>query len=427
MLSVVIPTRNRARILDLTLAALDRQTLDAAALQVIVVDDGSTDGTRALLKRPRPYAIERIPHVHEGYRLAALRNRGWRRSRAARVAFLDDDVVPGPAWAQRLVEQEAPLVIGRMFGLWGGPREDARAKEACANLSTGRRVEIGRLSDDPRERVAAAWPRSAYRAQPWALGWTGNLSVTRKLLELTQGFDESFIGYGDEDIEFCFRLWRRQVRFHFEPQAWAVHYPAWRKTSRGPARMRNRRRFLRKFPQLPVELLFLTTTTGHAQHWDLVSGLFGADLVPDFNDKRYQPLVKGLADRAGARPLVIGSAALAAMLPNARALDLHPPRWPPGQAKSDQLWLLGVATPFPAKTFSSAVITEVWRALPVSYRAALLHEAWRVARNVVILDTGHVPRTRPPDWSGESAARAFELANEGRHERVLSASGRERN
>ncbi len=90
--SVVIPTRNHVQLLQRLLGSLGEQTLPASDVEVIVVDDGSTDSTREFLRAARfPFVL----HVIENERVGPprARNAGLARASAPIVACMDDDVV----------------------------------------------------------------------------------------------------------------------------------------------------------------------------------------------------------------------------------------------------------------------------------------------------------------------------------------------
>lgn len=100
--SVVIPTRNRCSFLQRSLrAALNQEEVD---VEVVVVDDGSTDGTADWLAAHRPERVRVVRH-EEAAGQAQARNAGIRECRGQWVAFLDDDDVwsPGKLRAQREV------------------------------------------------------------------------------------------------------------------------------------------------------------------------------------------------------------------------------------------------------------------------------------------------------------------------------------
>src|SRR5881394_1714601 len=98
-ISVVLPTYNRSESLRRTLASLERQTFPAAKFEVIVVDDGSTDGTASVAAEfagRGPMKVEYVRGSHEGP--GASRNLGVSRARGGIVAFIEDDVLPEPDW-----------------------------------------------------------------------------------------------------------------------------------------------------------------------------------------------------------------------------------------------------------------------------------------------------------------------------------------
>lgn len=96
LFSVIIPTYNRASMVVEAVRSVLEQTIDG--VEIVVVDDGSTDGTREAL---RPFA-DRIRYVYqENAGVAAARNRGIAESRGELLAFLDSD----DSFAPRMLEQ----------------------------------------------------------------------------------------------------------------------------------------------------------------------------------------------------------------------------------------------------------------------------------------------------------------------------------
>ncbi len=93
-LSVVIPTRDRRRVLEETLTALDHQEGLPGPIEVIVVDDGSTDGTDDWLQGAAFEGFDLHPLVLDQGGPARARNRGIDVATAARVLLLGDDTVP---------------------------------------------------------------------------------------------------------------------------------------------------------------------------------------------------------------------------------------------------------------------------------------------------------------------------------------------
>src|SRR5438105_3126712 len=111
--SIVIPTFNRRDRLVRVLDALDRQTADPKSFEVVVVDDGSKDGTFELVRdQRRAYEIRAIRQENGGP--ARARNTGVDAASGELLIFIDDDVVPAPELVQehlRSHEAEKDVVV----------------------------------------------------------------------------------------------------------------------------------------------------------------------------------------------------------------------------------------------------------------------------------------------------------------------------
>jgi glycosyltransferase involved in cell wall biosynthesis len=120
VVSVVVPTFNRADLLGETLQSILAQTL--RDLELIVVSDGSTDGTRAVVEGLGDPRVQFIEQANSGGP-AGPRNRGVRAARGKYVAFCDDDDLWLPEKLERqvaLMERESDIALsyteGENFG-----------------------------------------------------------------------------------------------------------------------------------------------------------------------------------------------------------------------------------------------------------------------------------------------------------------------
>jgi glycosyltransferase involved in cell wall biosynthesis len=207
-ISVVIPSFERRTVLAEVLAALEAQR-DAPPFEVVVVDDGSRDGTAEWLRSLAPALPFRL--LEQSNRgPAAARNRGVAAATAERVAFLGDDTVPDPDWlaahaaAHRARPGETVAVVGRID--W---HARMRATRFLRHINE-RGLQFGfALIEDP-ERV------------PFNFFYTSNVSLAREAL-LAEPFDERFPYPAWEDIEASYRLSRRGLRLVYEPRARVAH------------------------------------------------------------------------------------------------------------------------------------------------------------------------------------------------------------
>jgi GT2 family glycosyltransferase len=209
-ITVVVASYNRRAGLERLLRALAEQTYPADRFEVVVVDDGSTDGTTELLRSIAvPYALRSFSQANNGP--AAARNLGVEHARGSLIVFLDDDVVPVP---RLLVAHEA------------------------AHGYTMDHVVTGPMLPPPPDWHQPAWDRwdAAHLQQQYEAMlsgqfecsqrqfFTANASVHRQLFRAVGGFDTQF--RRAEDMELAWRMSRHGARFVFEPGAEVVHYAA---------------------------------------------------------------------------------------------------------------------------------------------------------------------------------------------------------
>jgi len=211
--SVVIATRNRARALTRCLAAIARMD-GSVPFETIVVDNGSSDDTRASVERASG-GLRDVNYLFEPEPGASrARNRGIEAVRAPFLVFLDDDAEPTPGWLQALhrafAETDAAAV--------GGP--------ILARFEVEPPPWLGGLL-----RVLSAQDfggtRRAIDGEPYLFG--GNLAVRRDDLAKIGGFDETlgpragafFLG---EDTDICERLLDEGRSLLYEPAAIVYHW-----------------------------------------------------------------------------------------------------------------------------------------------------------------------------------------------------------
>jgi glycosyltransferase involved in cell wall biosynthesis len=217
-LSIVVPTLNRRDSVLRLLGALHAQTAPPSAFEVIVVVDGSTDGTLdAVRAHAAPYAVRAIDLPRSGR--ARARNEGVRVAAGEVVLFLDDDMEPAPALvAEHLAGHAAPDVLGVVGAVPLVVPPDAPPIVRYRAGAFSRKLD-----------------RLATRRDRLAFGdvYSGNLSVRRDRLLDAGGYDEAFDAYGHEDYELALRLGRDGGRFVYSADALANQY--YDKTLRGLA------------------------------------------------------------------------------------------------------------------------------------------------------------------------------------------------
>lgn len=199
-ISVIVPTHNRREYLRLCLDSLERQMAPPQTFEVVVVIDGSTDGTVEMLSEASPpFSLDVVVQPRRG--VSAARNAGAGRARAPLFLFIDDDVAASPS-----------LVSAHV-----------RAHRARTGIVGVGQIEprVAADADGFVRRRADAWrghcARLAHRPLSYVDAYGGNLSIERGAFEQVGGFATDL--EVENDFEFAYRLARAGAEFVFVPNA----------------------------------------------------------------------------------------------------------------------------------------------------------------------------------------------------------------
>jgi GT2 family glycosyltransferase len=196
--SIVVPTYGRPALIKQCLNSLLRQNFDHTAYEVIIVDDGPHEATRAavmecisLHKSPAPrviYVASPGPHGP-----AAARNHGWRSAAGQYIAFTDDDTIASPKWLQNGLDAFSSDVKA----VWG-------------------KIHM------PFDGIPTDYERDA-KGLETAEFVTANCFCTKAALEEIGGFDEQFKFAWREDSDLYFRLLNLPGSIVHAPEALITH------------------------------------------------------------------------------------------------------------------------------------------------------------------------------------------------------------
>jgi glycosyltransferase involved in cell wall biosynthesis len=197
-ISIVIPTFNSAKVLGKCLESLTNQTVGREKYEVIVVDDGSNDGTKDVVAK---YPVTYIYQQNSGP--AVARNNGVRRAEGDIILFTDADCEPQPNWVDEMIKpMNDPQVVG-VKGIY-----KTRQKEPIARL-----VQIE--YEHKYERMKKF--KYIDFIDTYSAGYRKD--IFRKY----GGFDERYPKASVEDQEFSFRLSRDGHKMVFNPEAVVYH------------------------------------------------------------------------------------------------------------------------------------------------------------------------------------------------------------
>jgi GT2 family glycosyltransferase len=198
VVSVAISTHQRAHLLGRLVSALEEQTLPHDSFEVVIVDDGNSDGTDAVLQDlVRGSSLHLcVLRLDANCGPAVGRNLAWRHARAPIIAFTDDDCVPTPGWLE----------------------------SGVAAIRGGRRVVVGRTMPAPDQAHLLREPFTRTMKVTDARWFaTCNVFYRREDLERVGGFDEGFPTPGGEDTDLGIRVCAAGVDSVFSEDALVHH------------------------------------------------------------------------------------------------------------------------------------------------------------------------------------------------------------
>jgi GT2 family glycosyltransferase len=199
--SVIVPTRNGAARLPLLLEALDRQTVPDGTFELVVVDDGSTDGTVEVVGT-RSYA--RAIRNSRTPGSPGATNSGILAARAATLAFTDDDTIPAPDWIATGIQAVAETPSAAIGGHIDVPLPP--------EPSPSELMDLGRGYLNQRHYVDSGFAATA------------NLWLRRTLIDRVGLFDERFKAQA-HDTDFGARLEASGAALRYERSLVVEHPP----------------------------------------------------------------------------------------------------------------------------------------------------------------------------------------------------------
>ena len=212
--SVVIPTFNRLTGLQRVVAAVSEQVWPeplAAVPEILVVDDGSSDGTWSWLQTQAGAGTLRALR-QENSGPARARNLGAREATGEVVLFLGDDTVPQPGWLVAHLEEHRLFSDGAPIAVVGYTTFPTTHDTPFLRFINEFGAQFGyQLIEHPH-------------GVPFKFFYTSNISLRRRELVDRGGFREDFPAAAWEDIEFAYRACADGMTLHYQPRARVLHH-----------------------------------------------------------------------------------------------------------------------------------------------------------------------------------------------------------
>lgn len=232
-ISIQICTYNRANLIVKALDALFKQDYPKDKYEIVLVDDGSTDGTAEAVKALNPPC--KFTYLHqENSGLSTGRNKGIKAASGEIILFVDDDIMASEELLSEHMKSH---------------------RESPHSVVRGWVNHVDNLEEPGKQ------PKFTMQDISTAFFWTSNVSVAKKYLEEAGLFDERFKEYGWEDLELGLRLKSLGLQLKYNRNAIVYHYKSrWKKSdlprllAQAQSKGRTAVIFLEKHPTMRVKM-----------------------------------------------------------------------------------------------------------------------------------------------------------------------------
>ncbi|MCP4583343.1 MAG: glycosyltransferase [candidate division Zixibacteria bacterium] len=203
--SIIIPVRNQKKSLLAAMFALKRQIKKPRTFELVICDDGSTDGTDQAIRKLKYPLFFKYFRNDPPLGRSANRNSGFDRSAGEHLIFFDGDMVPVDGYITAMLADIKSDTV--KLGSAQAPPDEKQGRLERYLYSRGRYDHMG-------EDVSL----------PGRLFTSNNFLISRENFKKVGGFDIEFKGWGGEDIDFGLKLEDLGVKLKNVPEAITYHY-----------------------------------------------------------------------------------------------------------------------------------------------------------------------------------------------------------
>ena len=233
-LSIIIVAFNQHHELKNTITGVALQIKQNPNIkaELIIIDNGSSPPVDTIINANAfdfPLACVRRSFVEQNFRPASARNIGIKKSKGELIIFIDGDCIPGPFFLKEhfnaLKKSVAPVVtLGHRIFIDGKNITTNRVNNAHCDLSFVTEIKSSSNYFLLKDRRLNELIAIDSHPMPFNCCHGCNVGVRKMDVENIVEFDEHFDGFwGYEDIDFCYRLWRRGAKILYVCEAYVYH------------------------------------------------------------------------------------------------------------------------------------------------------------------------------------------------------------
>lgn len=396
--SIIVPTYNRCALLEKTLISLMQQDKKNIMVEILIIDDGSTDNTKLMVDEYKK-KIDSLHYIyveHDGYRVGYVRNQGIKQARGKIIVFLDSGMIVDSLFAYKhFIAHELPhiAVVGSVYGL-SAVLSDRRFYDMIDYHNLDMSFDIISNHEDYKDLREGClkfydFDMSKMPA-PYAFFWTGNVSIEKGDLDDLQGFDENITGWGMEDVELGYRLYCKGLKYTYCSTARSIHLPhdveekpnnSWD----GERDKKNKKYFYHKYKNVDTEL-YLVACNDFTYNIYLSQFYLNSKTRFDVSDL----LISKSTEKEKVKEVVVFGAhngAISEYLDQPTLLEYDKYYLEILRKRFDEIDIfhsVGAYTPFENNRFKYCLVMDYWIYLDESLLESVVREATRIADKVLI-------------------------------------------
>lgn len=426
-ISIVIPTYEAKDHLQQSLQFIHAQEMkEGVELEVVVSDDGSTDGTLSVVQHFKTSIPNLIYTYRERDELSCrsrARNEGIKRSSGDVIVFLDSGMLIPPHFIQKVADLYTPMndwiIAHYMYGVFTNPEQTDMSliadiaphniTQICEETLLHRsewldgRHGLFDLVEDDLERLPA----------PWTMGYSGALTAPRHLIDDIGGFDDAFQGWGAEDNDFVYRLRLVGGKLIASRDCFALHIPyvsaSWEE--KRSTNFENRTRLHRKKYELDTELYRYYSGTYYNRLIARFDHMVLTNMLSDLTEDVLDELHSIVSPVPTSCLIGIDLDVSARAIPTTHLFTHNRPtyaRFKRSFPERTVHYILGCDTPYDDQAFDVMIITDFIRVIGEHLRMEVLKECRRIAKKLVFVcadkvsssyDKDEEPWIETDDWT----------------------------
>ncbi|WP_143870380.1 glycosyltransferase family 2 protein [Catenovulum sediminis] len=372
-ISVVTPYARRIKSIHYMLKGLSQQTMANQDFEIVIACLEHSDELYHLIKTEFADLNIILVMADISWNVSKARNMALKVASGDYIVLLDADmVVPHDCLEQHhlahLASKNNKLVVGQMRDY-----DERKDIEEYSYPSFAHYVEnfLAKSACQLDLEADIRWTIDVYI--DWALGWTAIMSLPKTaMLENNLFFDEEFIGWGVEDLDWALRVTRANVEIEFSDKIWSIHLPHPRNVAENQrTEYVNFQRLLHKFPESDVEVVVaFGDVAGNQRYLDY---LRNAKLLQ--NNQYTHNCVAEFTSQEGQLALLIGACTdeQGNLDPSQVPVELNPLK------PTKTLPLLGIALPYSDKSITQVFYTDQIAKLDNAFQNKISQETKRIS------------------------------------------------